>query len=251
MTLAALSRDGERDLVLFLHGLGCVKENFAPLWDTPALAGMALLAPDLPGHGESRGRGPDSATVEAMSQAVGELLRARADKAHRLHVVAHSMGGAVGLLLARQPPIGLASFVNVEGNLVAEDCGLLSRRTAETELAPFRDEKFGRLKARAREADDAILRQWAGWADACPAEAFHASARSLVAWSDSGELLDMFRALSVPKAYVSGQYSANPDVLRRLDGIAKYRIASCGHFPMLEKPAALARILRKVVASAP
>lgn len=243
MTLAALSRDGGEDLVLCLHGLGCVKENFAPLWDAGALSDFALLAPDLPGHGESQGLPPKAWSMEGMTAAVSALLRERAAGAARLHVVAHSLGGAVGLLLAQAPPIPLASFVNVEANLIAADCGLLSRRSAKMSLALFRDEKFGRLKARARESEDPGLRAWADWAEACPAEAFHAAARSLVAWSDSGRLLEMFRALEVPKLYLCGARSALPEVLACLGDIPRHEIADCGHFVMLERPAELAAVL--------
>lgn len=248
MTLAALSRDGRRDLVLFLHGLGCAKENFLPLWNAPELAGMGLLAPDLPGHGASQGLPPDSWTMAGMTRALDELLRGRPERTGRLHIVAHSMGGAPGLLLARQPPIRLASFVNLEANLVAEDCALFSRRVAETEPGLFRDEKFARLKARARDSDDAVVRDWAGWMEACPADALHASARSLVAWSDGGTLLEIFRELGSPKAYVCGENSAIPEVLAHLEGIATYRIADCGHFAMLEKPAELSRLVGEVIA---
>jgi pimeloyl-ACP methyl ester carboxylesterase len=62
MTLATLSRDGGKDLVLLLHGIGCVKESFAGLWDTPELDGLALLAPDLPGHGASQDLTPEAWT---------------------------------------------------------------------------------------------------------------------------------------------------------------------------------------------
>ena len=251
MTLATLSREGRRDVVLFLHGLGCVKENFAPLWDAPELSGMRLLAPDLPGHGASQGLPPESATMDGMAAAVCGLLTGLAGDTERLHVVAHSMGGAVGLILAKRSPIRLASFVNVEGNLVAEDCALFSRRTAETDPKLFREQKFASLKDRARAADDPVLRAWARWVEPCPAESFHASATSLVAWSDGGRLLDIFRALAVPKAYVSGEYSANPDVLAHLAEIRQYRIADCGHFVMLEKPAELSRIIREVASLAP
>ncbi|MDX1575877.1 MAG: hypothetical protein R3285_06770, partial [Kiloniellales bacterium] len=91
------------------------------------------------------------------------------------------------------------------------------------------------------------LRAWAGWVEACPAEAFHTSARSLVAWSDGGALLGIFRALSVPKAYVAGDRSANPTVLAKLEGIERIPIADCGHFVMTEKPAALARIVGRIM----
>ena len=247
MTLATLSREEGKDLVLFLHGIGCVKENFAGFWDAPEFAGLALLAPDLPGHGASQDLPPESSTMAGMATVLFDLMEARMRDGRRLHVVAHSMGGAAGLLLAKQSPIPLASFVNVEGNLVAEDCGMLSRRTAEMDLKLFKDAKFDRLKARARQADDPALRDWAGWVEACPAEAFHASARSLVEWSDSGQLLEIFRALPVPKAYVYGEESANPDVLAHLEAMPTYRIADCGHFVMVEKPAELARVVWQVI----
>jgi pimeloyl-ACP methyl ester carboxylesterase len=248
MTLATLSRPGNEDLILFLHGIGCVKENFTVFWDAPEFAKMALVAPDLPGHGASQGLPAESSTMEGMAAAVRDLLRDGVGEARRLHIVAHSMGGAVGLLLAERTPIELASFVNVEGNLVAADCGMLSRRAAETDPALFREEKFAKLKARARDAADPALRDWAAWAEACPADTFHATARSLVEWSDGGRLLEIFRALPVPKAYVYGEHSANPDVLRHLEGIPQYPIADCGHFVMTEKPAALPRIVDKVIA---
>jgi pimeloyl-ACP methyl ester carboxylesterase len=248
MTLATLARDGGEDLVLFLHGLGCAKECFAGLWDTAGLAGATLLAPDLPGHGASQGLPAAAWSMEGMTAAVGDLLRDHAAETARLHVVVHSMGGAVGLLLAEETPIPLASFITVEGNLVDADCGMLSRRTAEMDLKEFRDEKFARLKARARDADDPIVRAWAGWMEACPAEALHASARSLVAWSDSGRLLEIFQGLPVPTAYVYGEQSANPDVLAHLESIAKYRIAECGHFVMIDKPAELSSVIGAVMA---
>jgi pimeloyl-ACP methyl ester carboxylesterase len=250
MTLATLSREGGKDLVLLLHGIGCVKESFAALWEAPELAGLALLAPDLPGHGASQGLTPEAWTMEGMASALRDLLAERVTEGRRLHLVAHSMGGAVGLLLAREAWLSLASFVNAEGNLVAEDCDLLSRRTAVMDLALFRDAKFDRLKARARAAEDPGLRAWAGWVEACPAEAFHASARSLVAWSDGGALLDIFRSLDLPKAYVFGERSANPAVLARLGAIERVPIADCGHFVMTEKPAALARVVGRVIAQA-
>ena len=97
--------------------------------------------------------------MEGMTATVRDLLRDHATETARLHVVVHSMGGAIGVPLAEQTPIPLASFINVEGNLVGADCGMLSRRTAEMDPTQFRDEKFARLKARARDADDPII--WA------------------------------------------------------------------------------------------
>lgn len=248
MALTAMLRPGGADLVLFLHGLGCVKENFASLGTSPDLEGLALLAPDLPGHGASQNLPPTSWTMEGMTAAIVDLLEECGAGVEHLHIVVHSLGGAVGLLLAQDSPIPVASFINVEGNLVAADCGMLSRRTAEMDLDQFRNGKFERLKARAREFEDPIVRAWADWMDTCSAESLHASAKSGVAWSDSNRLLKIFLGLRVPKAYVYGSKSANPDVLKHLDGVPKHEISDCGHFVMLERPEALARVIARTVA---
>lgn len=249
-SLAALDRKGSNDLVLFLHGFGCQKENFAALWDAPELAGVALIAPDLPGHGASHGLAPETWTMQGIAEAVSNTVRPRLAAGGRLHVVAHSMGGAVGLLMARDASLPLASFTNVEGNLVAADCGLLSRRLAEMDLEALLGGRFDKLKASARKSDDAIVQAWAGWLETCAPEALHAEARSLVEWSDGGRLLEIFLELDCPKAYVYGEKSANPEVITHLSQVPQFRIADCGHFVMNERPGELARIIAEVIATA-
>ncbi len=243
MTLGSLRRDGAGDVVVFLHGLGCVKENFVPVWDAVDFDGVTLLAPDLPGHGASHGGQPPDWTMQGMADCVAELLEEQALKNQPVHLVAHSMGGAVGLLLAQNRDLRIASFTNVEGNLIASDCGLLSRRTAGMDLDAFVGGKFDKLKASAFRSEDPVVREWAGWMDTCDAEGLHACARSVVEWSDSGRLLDMFLRLTVPRSYVYGDASANPDVLAQLGAVQTHEIADCGHFVMSEKPAELARVI--------
>ena len=248
MALSTLTRPGTSDTIVFLHGLGCVKENFTALWEAPELAGYDLLAVDLPGHGRSRGLPPETWTMQGMAAEVAAHLRAHGPAEAGVHMVAHSMGGAVGLLLAADHDIRLRSFANLEANLVAADCGLLSRRVADADLQAFRDEAFDKLKARARASDDPIVRDWAEWMETCDPEALHASARSLVDWSDGGRLLEIFLGLEVPTVYVYGDRSANPDVIRHLDTVPKHEIAECGHFIMNEKPAELAAVLAELLA---
>ena len=248
MTIARLYRAGSEALILFVHGLGCAKESFAAAFERPEIAGYALLAPDFPGCGDSPlppGATPD---MESYARVLRDLVADYAPA--RLHIVAHSMGAAPALLLARQADIGLASFVNIEGNLVAEDAGMLSRRTAETPLAEFVAEKYAKLLARAAGAEDAGMRAWADWLGRCAPETYHAMSASLVAWSDSGRLLEIFAGLAVPKLYVCGDRSADPDVLRYLDAIPKLTIPDCGHFVMSERPDAFYGALADFLAAA-
>lgn len=250
LPIAALERRASpaRDLVLFLHGLGCVKESFAAAWETAALESFSLLAPDLPGSGDSPATEGFPCRMEDYADAVRALLDDY--DFERLHIVAHSMGGAVGLLLAERGDLALASFVNVEGNLTGDDCGMVSRRAAQTPAGPFVAEKFPRLVARAGAAADPGTRRWAEWLGRTDARAFHRAAASLVEWSDGGRLLALFAALDVPKAYVYGQASANPAVLARLDAIRRIEIADAGHFVMADQPAAFLAAVARTVAPA-
>lgn len=249
-SVAALERLGrpDCDLVLFIHGLGCVKESFGAAFETESLNEYSLLAPDLPGHG-------DTPAVEGFSYGMAEtaaVLRALLDEFAfaRLHVVAHSMGGAVGLLLVQNAQLALASFVNLEGNLVAEDCGLLSRRAAETPEDTFVRERFANLLQRVSEAEEPGTRLWARWAARMDAAAFYRASASLVEWSDSGELLEIFDSLDVPKAYLHGARSANPAVIRRLGRIPKHEIARAGHFALTDNAKAFYDMAARIIASA-
>lgn len=52
--IAAIHRDGERAPILFLHGFGSTKEDYADIVLHPAFDGHAFIAYDAPGCGESQ-----------------------------------------------------------------------------------------------------------------------------------------------------------------------------------------------------
>ncbi len=98
---ARIVEEGAGDPVLLVHGVAGWAENWAFTMPALAAAGFRALACDLPGFGQTeRARGaryfapPDPYYVRF----IGELLDALA--LERVHVVGHSLGGAIATLVA-------------------------------------------------------------------------------------------------------------------------------------------------------
>ncbi|MBS0395716.1 MAG: acetoin dehydrogenase dihydrolipoyllysine-residue acetyltransferase subunit [Proteobacteria bacterium] len=91
--------------VVLIHGFGGDLNSW--LFTQPALAGdRPVHALDLPAHGGSSI--PPTMTLEGMTARVAAALDSLA--VGRAHVVAHSLGAAVALLLARDTPGRVASL---------------------------------------------------------------------------------------------------------------------------------------------
>ena len=228
LELAAIYRNAGDDLILFIHGLGCAKESFTEAFDSIHLAGFQLLAVDLPGFGDSSRPQGFSYNMEDHAEVLALVLNGMAFR--NIHIVAHSMGGAVGLLLADKVLGRLASFVNIEGNLIAEDCGLVSRMTSEVSFEQFRDGMFDRIRSGGP-------KPWREQSAKSDALGFHRSSVSLVEWSDSGRLLEKFMGLEAEKAYIYGDENASMKILNKLGAIRKISVEASGHFVMNDNPA--------------
>lgn len=96
--------------VLFLHGFGGDLNNWLFNSEKVAESDRRVLALDLPGHGESsKDAGPGD--LDAFVTVVRGFLDATG--ADRVHLVGHSMGGAIALGLALAAPERVASLTLV------------------------------------------------------------------------------------------------------------------------------------------
>lgn len=66
--------------------------------------------------------------------------------------------------------------------------------------------------------------------------AVHKSSKSLVQWSDNGDLFNRFTHLSCKKSYFWGEENGQMPILKKLDGIKKYMIHRSGHSMMIDNP---------------
>jgi pyruvate dehydrogenase E2 component (dihydrolipoamide acetyltransferase) len=92
--------------VLLLHGFGADLNSW--MFTQPALAeGRRTIALDLPGHGGST-KDPGAGDVDSMTGAVEAALGELGIE--RVHLVGHSMGGAVAAALALRKPDRVATL---------------------------------------------------------------------------------------------------------------------------------------------
>ncbi len=227
------------DLIVFIHGLGCSSKSFYKAWDFNRIANYSLLAFDLLGFGLSDKSANYSYALSDQADLCRKLLEQFQTK--RVHIVAHSMGGTIGLLLAQK--FHSHSFINVEGNLIAEDSRLISRNTIKVSEHDFVNHGFFNLCQLLADYKENCF----DLANAMP-EAFYRSAESLVEWSDSGKLLNLFEALTIPILYVYGQENVSMPILQKLNAQTKtVQIPNSGHFPMIDNSDAFYSIVADFV----
>jgi pimeloyl-ACP methyl ester carboxylesterase len=122
----AFRRAGEGPTILLIHGI----TNSCRSWE-PAMLRLAerydVIAPDLPGHGESdRQRGDHSLGAHAC--VVRDLLHVL--EVERVTAVGHSLGGGVAMQFAYQFPEMLERLALVSSGGLGREVSLLVRSAA-------------------------------------------------------------------------------------------------------------------------
>ena len=215
-------------LLILLHGLGGSKTNFSALWDSEAFKDISLLSFDFLGFGHSDKPEEFSYTMEDQAEVCNQILESY--DGYHWHLAVHSMGGAIGLLLSGDVLKNVVSFANLEGNLIDKDC-FLSRKVMEMPYDRFTEELLPKMKSKS--ADNKVFLSDLNLASP---KAYYLSCKSLVKWSDSGELLERFNKLSQAKAYFFGERNADIEPLKLLKDIDKIQIDESGHVMMLDNP---------------
>ena len=235
---------GDHAAILYVHGLGCSKRDFAGMCNEAALDGFRLLAYDHPGCGQSPASVdyPDSidVLVEILEGFVAELdLR-------NFLLVGGSLGGLVSLLFAERQPDLITGFVNVEGNLAPEDC-LFSRKVVPHSFSDFESCVFPAIKKELARQEEQGFRKHLDVLDEADIRSYYAYSFQTVTYSDSGTLIDRFLNLPVPIFFFYG--SENRD-LTYLPELRKFHCKvvefdNANHFLFYDTPRQYAFELQK------
>ena len=238
LEVSAIQRGGSRAPIVFLHGFGSTKEDYADIICHPEFNDRPFLAYDAPGCGETVCANLAKISIPfLMETALAMLERAGIEQ---FHLVGHSMGGLTALMLADANPERVLSFTDIEGNIAPEDC-FLSRQIvdhANSDPKLFLDEFIQRTTLHPT------------FASALYASSLRHKVRegavypifsSMVEFSDHGDLMQKFLGLPCPKVFMYGDQNTSLSYLDHIaaNGVRLSKISNCGHFPMYSNPAAM------------
>lgn len=229
--------NGDATPVVFVHGFGGDANGWLFNIDAATADGRRAYALDLPGHGQS-GQSVGDGSLEHFRTVLEGFLDALS--LARVHLVGHSMGGAVALALAEREPDRVATLTLVAPAGLAERInrdyldGFVAARTRR-ELKPVLTELFADPKLVSRDMINDILRykRVDGVAESLGriAEAMFPQGRQ--AFSLRGAL----DSVAVPALVVWGEDDriAKPAAADGLAAAVRVeRLAGMGHMPHLE-----------------
>lgn len=238
LRLSVMRREGRRPPILFLHGFGSTKEDYADLAHCPELADHAIIAYDAPGCGETQCSDLSMLSISFLRKVAEAVLAHYAVEA--FHLVGHSMGGLTALMLASGGDAKVLSFTNIEGNVAPEDC-FLSRQILEyraDDPAAFLEAFLQRLWQNPDLSEPLFA---ASLRHKVRPEAAAPIFRSMVRHSDHDPLLETFMGLDCARMFVYGERNRSLSYLGTLmrRGVQLAEIEHSGHWPMYANPLAL------------
>jgi pimeloyl-ACP methyl ester carboxylesterase len=238
LELDTLVSHGRKPPVLFLHGFGSTKEDYADFAHIASLADGGFIAFDAPGFGRSMSSDLSCVSIEFLVEVADAVLERL--EIEEFHLVGHSMGGLTALLLAQRAPDRVLSFVNIEGNLAPEDC-FLSRQIIDNpadDPIVFLEE----LAARTHPAQEFSSALYAATVRSrVRPDVVRSVFESILNLSDHGDLLSRFTTLALPRLFMYGEQNAGLSYLPLLreHGVQLAEIPFSGHWPMYSNPVAM------------
>jgi pimeloyl-ACP methyl ester carboxylesterase len=131
---------GHKETIVLLHGLGGAKENYWEACKSSALDGHTLICPDNPGTGNSSYYNDFPLDVDDLTHITSLFIKQLGIS--NFILIGTSMGGLTALLYLRGNRLdSVKAFINIEGNLMPEDC-LFSSKVVNYDFDIFANQIF-------------------------------------------------------------------------------------------------------------
>lgn len=243
---AEMPGDPRRAARLYLHGLGAsAAPYFAASAAHPALAGHRSLLLDLLGFGISDRPTGFGYTLENHADAVATALETAEVRA--ADVIAHSMGGAVAIVLATRHPHLVGRLVLVDATLDPASVG--HSRPGASGIAAYTEEEF--VAGGWRQVRENAGPHWWSTMRLAGREALYRSAVHLALGTEPS-IRDMLMALPVPRTFLRPEADQPLRGVRQLTeaGVEVVSIRDSGHNIMLDNPEAFAQATARALREA-
>jgi len=208
--------------------LACSKENFRLAWSRTELRGCSLLAIDLLGFGRSPRPAEFSYHLEDHARILAAVIDGRALK--NVHLVAHSMGGTIALLMSQHVLGRLKSCVLVEPRLL-QSSSSIAREISELDFDQFRSDFLPRFRRRCNTDRRGLFD-----AERVDPEGFYRSACSMTRWLAGDSMVRRFLDVTCPAVFVYGRENNHLAELESLPLSMQYGVEAAGHFVMQDNP---------------
>ena len=230
-------REGNRETILFVHGLGGAKENFWEACKSSAMAGHTLIGFDNPGTGNSTYYDDFPLDIDDLvsitSQFVDQL------KLNNFILTAASMGGLTTLLYLQRGGLNkIKAYINIEGNLMPEDC-MFSSKVVAYDFDTFAREIFAKtvvdMKGKGNTGYHIIANNLQLNTNV---KAYYNYSFQTVKYSSTGDLLKQYLSMNVPRIFIYGDANKNlsylPTLIRHSMNIKS--ISGSDHFVFYDNP---------------
>jgi len=266
--LAYREAGGDGPTVLLVHGITNSSRTWTPVTERLAEHGLHVLAPDLPGHGDSQRRRGDH-SLGATASILRDFLSVV--DVERLTIVGHSLGGGIVMQFSYQFPEAVQRMVLVSSGGLGREVSLAVRAAtlpfAEqvigvgaswpmTRAAGLVGGALGRVGLKPGGDFEEIMEGLTSLSDRERRQAFVRTARSVITPRGQRVLAEdkLYLAAGIPTLLVAG---ARDSVIPAEHTRAAGRLAprsrleifeESGHFPHLEEPDRFADLVAAFVA---
>lgn len=225
---------GEEPARVYVHGLGSVSAVYhAHIAARPELAGRRSLFVDLPGHGISDRPEDFGYTLDDHADALAAALDAAGLTGAEL--IAHSMGGAVAVVLAHRRPDLVSRLVLTEANLDA----FPPPTAGSSGIASYGEDEF--VAGGYARVLEKVGPLWAATMRLADPRALHRTAVGLRRGSDP-VMRTILQGLAVDRVYLQGELSGELADRESLEaaGVRVVTVPGAGHNAMFDNPDAFA-----------
>lgn len=237
--------------VIFIHGLLGTLQSEAL---HEALRPRRTLAPDLLGYGRERYTDLDSISLEAQAEHVHRAIIATYGR-QPVHVVGHSVGGAIAALLASSYPEQVKSLISVEGNFTLKDAfwsasvARMSPAEADILMGGLRAHPAAWLERSGIAVTPEAIAVATDWLSRQSSATVRAMGKAVVRTTEPAAYLTMLRAVfeRIPVHLVAGERSIagwDIPVWAREQAASLTIIPNTGHMMMIEDPSAFSSVVQ-------